>query len=521
MPQKADLILYNADVITLDPKKPKAELVVAKDGRIIWVGGKGRLRHFIGDSIDCQGKTLVPGFVDAHCHIMAFAANFSRVDCSPFVISPHLSAPLVASIADIKDRIRQQAQKQPEGTWIRAGGYNEFYLVEQRHPNRYDLDEVAPRHPVKLVHRTQHACVLNSLALSMVGISRETQEPPGGMIDRDLETGEPNGILYDMNSHIDSRIPPLSFEELEKGVKLANREYLSCGITSLGDTTVTNGPAEWVMLKKMHERGYLKPRLTIMLGLRHFDTILKNGFTPRYGDDGVRMGALKEVLNQTRGPLHPPKEELVPNVLRAHKAGYQVAMHAFDLFTISAAIDAVENALKHYPREDHRHRVEHCAFSPQELIQRLKDNHMMVVTQPSFVYYGGERYLKTVPQGLRELLYRVGSFITNSIETVGSSDNPVVPINPLIGIYTAVTRKTETGEVLLLEERVSPVAALEMYTKAGAYASFDEDIKGTISVGKLADFALLNANPLRVPENEIKDIKVEMTVIDGRVVWQA
>jgi len=521
MPRKADLVLYNANVITLDPKKPRAELVVVKGDRILWVGGKGRMRYFDGRKIDCQGGTLIPGFIDAHCHIMAFAANFSRVDCSPFAISPHMTSPAVACIADIKDRIRQQAQKQPEGTWVRAGGYNEFYLVDQRHPTRYDLDEVAPRHPVKLVHRTQHACVLNSLALSMVGISRETQEPPGGMIDRDLETGEPNGILYDMNSYIDSLIPPLSFEEIEKGVKLANEEYLSCGITSLQDTTVTNGPAEWVMLQKLRERGYLTARLTIMLGLRHFESILENGFYPRYGDDGVRMGALKEVLNQTRGPLHPPKEQLEPSVLRAHKAGYQVAMHAFDLFTISAAIDAVENAVNQCPREDHRHRVEHCAICPKELIQRLKENHMMVATQPSFLYYGGERYLKTIPEGIIDMFYPVEAFKQAGLGPAASSDSPVVPSNPMMGIYAAVTRKTDGGAVLSPGERVSPLDALKMYTEIAAYSSFDEDTRGTISVGKLADLALLSADPAAVPQEEIKDIKVNMTIVGGHVVWQS
>jgi predicted amidohydrolase YtcJ len=521
MSQKVDLILYNANVLTMDSRKPKAELVVVKGNKIIWVGGKGRFRHFDGPSVDCQGKTLVPGFIDAHCHIMAFAANFSRVDCSPFVISPHLTSPAVASIADIKDRIRQQARQQTEGTWIRAGGYNEFYLIEQRHPSRYDLDEVAPRHPVKLVHRTQHACVLNSLALSLVGISRETQEPPGGMIERDLETGEPNGILYEMNSQIDSMIPPLSFEEIEKGVKLANEEYLSCGITSLQDTTVTNSPAEWVMLQKLRERGYLAPRLTIMLGLRHFDPILENGFSPRYGDDGVRLGALKVVLSQTRGPLHPPKDELLESVYRAHEAGYQVAMHAFDMVTISSAIDAVENALEHYPNKDHRHRVEHCALCPQEFVERLKINRMLVVTQPAFIYYGGERYLKTIPEGVMEWLYKVGSFKKNGLGPAASSDSPVVPLNPMIGIYAAVTRKTDGGAVLLPEESVSPIDALRMYTEIAAYSSFDEDSKGTISVGKLADFALLSADPTQIPEEEIKNIKVVMTIIGGQVVWQS
>ena len=521
MAQKVDLILHNANVITLDPRKPRAELVVVKGGRIIWVGGMGRYRNFDGPSVDCEGKTLVPGFIDAHCHIMAFAANFSRVDCSPFAISPHLNSPAVASISDIKDRIRQQTQKQPEGTWIRAGGYNEFYLVEQRHPNRYDLDEAAPGHPVKLVHRTQHACVLNSLALSLVGISRETQEPPGGMFERDMETGEPNGILYEMNSHIDSMIPPLSFEEMERGVKLANEEYLSHGITSLQDTTVTNGPAEWVMLQKLRERGYLLPRLTIMLGLRHLDSILESGFSPRYGDDSVRMGACKVVLNQTRGPLHPPKEELEASVLQAHKAGYQVAMHAFDIFTISAAIDAVENVLKQCPKDDHRHRVEHCALCPSELIQRLKENRMLVVTQPSFIYYGGERYLKTIPEGIRELLYRVGAFSKAGVGPAASSDSPVVPLNPMIGIYASVARKTDRGAVLLPEEGVPALDALRMYTEIAAYSSFDERDKGTISVGKLADFALLSADPSRVTQEEIKEIKVNMTVIGGQVVWQS
>ena len=513
--QKADLILYNANVLTLDPKKPRAELVAVKGERIIRVGHNDKLGDLEGQKtqkIECQGKTLVPGFNDAHCHILAFASSLLSVNCSPSA---------VCSIADIKAQIRKQARELPKGAWIRATGYNEFYLAEKRHPNRDDLDQAAPHHPVKLVHRSLHACVLNSVALSLIGISRESPEPPGGMIGRDLHSGEPNGLLFEMNSYIDKMIPSLSREEFEKGVRLANKECLSHGITSLQDATAHNGLGEWRTLKGLREKGLLVPRLSVMMGTQSLGELQRNGFSHHYGDDGVRLGALKIVLSEARGFLHPCQDELEERVLQAHRAGYQLALHAVEEDTLAAAAGALEHVLERIPRRDHRHRIEHCSVCPPPMLKRLKDVRALVVTQPSFIYYSGERYLKTVPEGQRRWLYRISSFLKNGLMPAAGSDSPVVPINPLFGIYAAVTRRTESGEALLSQEQISPADALRMYTQAAAYASFDEGVKGSIKVGKLADFALLSADPTQISPEEIMGIRVEMTIVDGSIAWQA
>jgi len=515
MAKEADLILHNANVLTLDPKRPKAELVAVKGDEIVWVGTDDDRKELEGRktrTIDCQGKTLVPGFNDAHCHVLALASSLLSVDCSPSS---------VASIAEIQAKIREQAQKVPPGTWIRAAGYNEFYLAERRHPNRWDLDQAAPHHPVKLVHRSRHACVLNSLALSLVGISMESPEPPGGMIDRDLDSGEPNGILYEMNSYIDALVPPLSEEELEQGVRLANEKCLSLGITSLQDATAHNGMREWHTFQRLRQRGALVPRLSVMMAASCLGELQDNGFSPRYGDNEMRLGAIKVVLTEARGCLHPTREELEEQVLLAHRAGYQVAIHAVEESTIEAAAAALEKALSQVPKENHRHRIEHCSVCPPPLLERLKDIQTIVVTNPAFIYYSGERYLETVPKEQQKWLYRIGSFLEKGLMPAAGSDSPVVPINPLVGIYAAVTRKAESGEEVLPQERITPIEALKMYTQAAAYASFDEELKGSIALGKLADLILLSADPTQMPTEEMKDIQVEMVIVGGRIVWPA
>jgi len=509
--EQADLVLYNANILTLDEQRPRAKLVAIKGGKIIWVGDNDDTENFAvrkKQKIDCQGKTLIPGFNDAHCHIFAFASSLLSVDCSPSSVS---------SIADIQAKIREQAQKLAPGSWIRATGYNEFYLTEKRHPNRWDLDEAAPNHPVKLAHRSGHASVLNSLALSLAGISAQTPEPSGGLIDRDLESGEPNGILFEMESYIDEAMPSLSDAEFRKGIRLANEKYLSLGITSLQDATVHNGLREWQTFRRLREKGDLMPRLSLMMGV---DAITASGLPPHYGDDGMRLGAAKIVLDETTGRLHPSPEELEEQVLQAHKAGFQVAIHAIEEGAVEAAAQALERALAQTPKQDHRHRIEHCSVCPPRLLERLIDAHVIVATQPAFIYYSGERYLATVAPEQPPWLYRIGSFLKEGLITAAGSDSPVVPNNPLVGVYAAVTRKAESGDELVIEEQVSPLEALKMYTQAAAYACFKEEAKGSITVGKLADLALLSADPTQVPPEEIKDISVELTIIDGRIVWQ-
>ena len=510
----ADLILYKANVITMDSGIPRAELIALERRRILAVGSNDDLPAFRGIKtrlIDCEGGTIVPGFNDAHCHILAFARSLLSVDCA---------SASVRSIEDIKARIRHRAQQTPPGSWIIATGYNEFYLPGKRHPTRLELDEAAPHHPVKLNHRSGHACVLNSQALQLAGITRETPDPPGGLIDRDLETGEPSGLLFEMNYSIDKVIPPPTDTELRQGIKLANDHYLSLGITSLQDATADNDFRRWQDFLQLQAQGQLASRVSLMISPAVLSEFKEQGLSFGSGNEWLRLGAVKIVLDETTGTLNPPQEELNLQVLQAHQAGFQVALHAIEETTVEAAATALEFALSTSSRSGHRHRIEHCSICPPPLMKRLKDLQAVVVTQPPFIYYSGERYLAEVPTAQLKWLYRFKSFWDNGLKPAASSDSPVVPPNPLTGIYAAATRKAETGQVILAEERLSPAQALAMYTTNAAFAAFSEETGGTISPGKLADMIVLSGDPTKVALEEIKDIQVLMTIVEGELVWE-
>ena len=507
---KADLILKNAEVITCDPKNPQAEAIAVKRDRIMAVGRIAELEALACKEtrvIDCQGKTIVPGFIDAHCHIGSLVNRLLSLDLDPSN---------VRSIQELKEIVRTKAKNTPSGRWIRGEGYNEFYLAEKRHPTRFDLDQAAPDNPTILIHRSRHACVLNSLGLKMVGIRDDSEEPPGGVIERDLTTGEPNGILFEMLDYALERIPSLNSQsELDRGIMEANRQFLSNGITSLGDATVTNDLERWESFKKLKLADKLQSRIYMMAGMGALVEFRRAGLATGYGDNHLKVGSLKIVLSEATGRLQPSQDELNRIVLKADTAGFQVAIHAVERSTVQAAIVALERL----GDNRRRHRIEHCSECPPELRKRLSRPGAVIVSQPPFIYYSGERYLAQVSVEAQKWLYPFKSLIESGLVVAASSDSPVVPNNPLIGISAAVTRKAEQGQAVLLSEAVSAAQALEMYTINAAYASHEEDLKGSISPGKLADLVVLSENPLSVDPEEIKNISVEMTVIGGKVVW--
>jgi predicted amidohydrolase YtcJ len=511
----ADLILFNANVLTMDPLYPKAEGVLIKNGKILSATASDALKKWDrmkATTIDCKGKTVLPGFIDPHCHLHALAESYVTLN-----LDPHQN---VRSISDVQSKIEELSQKLPPGAWIRGRGYNEFYLTEKRHPNRWDLDQVAPGHPIKLTHRTGHAHVLNSLALRMVGISTETPDPPDGLIDRDLKTGEPTALLFRMGDFLSKKIPPLENDQLDQGSKIANDELLSMGITSIQDASSHNGIEQWKMFCRWKEKGFLKPRVVMMLGTESFSAYRREDFETQMDESQLRLSGVKIILDETTGHLHPAQSELNEMVLRIHQSGFQACLHAVDEKTVQAACSAIEYALKKLPKSDHRHRIEHCSVCPPSLAKRLAALGIMVVTQPSFIYYSGERYLQTVLSEELKHLYPVRTLQKSGVKVAASSDCPIAPANPLIGIYAAVTRMTETGELLLPEEKITPEEALRMYGETAARATFEEAVKGSISPGKLGDLVVLNQDLTKVPIDEIKDIKVEMTILNGEVVWE-
>lgn len=509
-----DLILLNANIITMDPILPRASWVVIQEDRILSLGPSQEFRGFRhGNSrvIDCHGKTIVPGFIDSHCHLIAFAETQVTLGLSP--------RNGVDSISDLKDKIRNLAHTVPSGTWIRGKGYNEFYLAEKRHPTRWDLDEASSQLPVKLTHRSGHAHVLNSVALGLVGISKKTPDPPGGLIEREIPTGEPTGLLYEMGAFLSKAVPPLDVEELERGIILADQELISLGITSVQDASASNDVERWKLIDSWKQKRFLTPRVSMMLGMESFHENQRQKFSTPLSENHLRLSSVKIILDETTGRLYPPQSQLNQMVLNIHEAGLQVAIHAIEEKAIESACTAVAYALERFPRSDHRHRIEHCSLCPPALVKRLASLGIMVITQPPFLFYNGERYLKTIPAGKLEHLYPIGTLIKNGVEVAGSSDCPIVPPNPLVGIHSAVNRTCENGEPVSEVEGITPMEALRMYTSYAARTSFEETIKGSISPGKLADLVVLNRDPTKVPSEEIKDMKVEMTILGGEVVW--
>ena len=510
----ADLILKNANVITIDPRQPSANLVAIKNGKILLVAGNEELESVRGVGtkvIDCRGKTVIPGFNDAHCHVISFIRKLLSLDLSPSSVS---------SIADMKIAIRNRTQNSPLGEWLTGTDYNDFYLAEKRHPTRWDIDEVAPQHQVVLAHRSLHACVLNSLALSQADITRETPDPPGGLIERDLATGEPSGILFNMLSYIRKNVlPSLSEEELTRGMALVNQHYLCYGVTSLQEATASNNLGRWQIYQQFKDK--LKSRVYMMFGFETLSQFQEVALAFGAGDSQLRLGGVKIMLDETTGQLHPSQSELDQQVLTTHQAGFQLAIHAIEESTVEAAIAALEYAQNQSPQNDRRHRIEHCAECPPHLLKRLRNLQAVIVTQPPFLYYSGERYLAQVPESQLSWLYRLKTPLSSGLTVAGSSDSPVVPNNPVVGIYAAVTRQAESGQCLLPQECISVKEALAMYTINAAYASFEEGIKGSITPGKLADIVVLSNDPIKLPPEQIKDIIVEMTIIGGKLVWEA
>jgi predicted amidohydrolase YtcJ len=512
----AELVLKNANVITMDHAQPSARMVAIRGDRIIFTGRDEDVDSFTGPGtqiIDCGQKTLIPGLIDAHCHIFSLIRKQLTLD---------LSSPNVKSITDIKEIIQRKVGETPPGQWINGSDYNDFELVEKRHPTRWELDEVAPEHPVIISHRSLHGCVLNSRALALAGINMATPEPPGGFIHRDITTGEPDGILFDMLGYIRYKVmPPLSEQELEQGIAMADRIYLSSGITSLQDATVTNDVKRWQIYKRFKEKDLFRSRVYLMTGSDRVAEFRNAGLDFRSGDDSLRMGGLKIVLGEATGRIFPAQPDLDGIVLEAHRSGCQVAIHAVEPPTIEAAIKALERAVSQYPRLSHRHRIEHCAESIPDLFSRLVKLGAVISTQPPFLYYSGERYLTLVKPENLHYLYRVKSWLEAGLIVAAGSDNPVVPNNPMVGIQAAVLRQTISGRDITPAERISPLQAISLYTINGAYASFDEKVKGSITAGKLADLVLLSDDPTKVPPEQINQIKVLKTYIGGKPVWEA
>jgi predicted amidohydrolase YtcJ len=475
----SQLLFHNARVLTMDPARPQAEAVAVKDGRIVAGGSASDAANALdaaAERIDCAGGDLVPGFIDAHCHLLGHAAGLLAIDCSE-----------AKSILEIQQLLRVHAASTPKGRWLRAFGYEETALVEKRHPNRQDLDAAAPEHPVRLLHASGHGTVLNTYALRIAGINASTEEPPGSAIGRD-ESGEPDGVLFNMEHVLDGLLPQHSYEELADAVRAASTAILSNGITCVVDATYTNGRSEWDLFERFVREPALPFDVVLMEGIDHI------GEFPESDTSGpLRRGAVKVMLREIGPELSPNEDELADIVSRVNNAGRQVAVHAVGERAVTATVMAIDEALRRQQRGNHRHRIEHCSQLPASFEARIAAQGSVVVSQPLLVYERGDRYRELVGEEQHGSLYAFRTLRDAGVTVAASSDAPVTEPVPLASIIAAVERRTESSAAVAPGQSVSAEHALRWWTAGAAYASFLEHERGAIKPGLRADLVLLQS----------------------------
>ena len=509
---KPDTVLTNACVLTMSPAQPRAEAVAIAGDRIVWVGSSDDAKSFVRSGatvVDCAGGTLLPGFHDAHIHLLAYAAALNSLDCSPNKVS---------SIAELKTAIRFRATNTSEGNWIRATGYDETSLSEARHPTRWDIDDAAPSHPVRLNHRSGHGCVLNSAALALVGIHDSTDEPRGATIARDLNTGQPSGLLLEMSDYLDDRIPSPPVGEIERSVRHASQVLFSHGVTSIQDATHRNSFQRWELFGRLRSSIGDMPRITMMPSFHHLDEFTGNGLNFGSGDSRLRVGHAKIMVTASSGRQTPAHSDLCRAVSSCAESGFPAAIHAVERESIISAAESIRSATA-TSSAALRHRIEHCSEGTTDVIESVARSSAWVVTQPGFVYHSGDRYLQTVESSMRPHLYPVSALARAGVRLAFGSDAPVADPNPMPALQSSVTRLTAQGSSLGPDQAVDLDDALAAYTVGGAAASCLEDSLGTIAPGMLADMALFGEDIRDVPPSEIYKLRPVMTFLGGKTVW--
>jgi predicted amidohydrolase YtcJ len=516
----ADIVLINGNVITLNPSKPIAQAVAISDGHIVAVGSNGEVRQWISKTtkiVKLRGKTLIPGFTDTHVHMAEFGFSLSRIDFRG-----------VKSIRSMQKLLQEKVQKMPKGKWILGRGWDQECFKEKRYPTRWDLDKVSLDNPVAFSRVCGHVGVVNSKALEIASISENSSAPSDGQIDRDPKSGEPTGILkeaaYDL---VLSSVPEPSENELTKACVLACEKAVETGLTSVH--WIVGNAMEIRVLQRLKKQGKLPLRVYLIVPAALLRFYARAGLCTGFGDDMLRLGGVKIFVDgslggrtaalekpysdaATKGMLCLSEKDLAKIVKDAQRAGFQACVHAIGDKAINTALNAFKSAAVGSSGNPWRHRIEHASVLNKQLIKRLKSLGVIASVQPHFVV--SDFWVESRLGSARaRWTYPFRTLVENDVLITGSSDCPVEPINPLLGVFALVARES------FPEERVSVEEALRVYTFNAAYASFEESVKGSVETGKLADFTVLSQNPLTVSPKKVKDIQVEMTIVGGKTVF--
>ena len=536
--QQADIVLTNGNIITLKNKGDRAEAIAIKGSTILAVGSNQDIKKYTGQDtkvIDLKGQTVIPGFNDVHQHpapVYSFEEPYATLELDT-----------VSSMKNLIALLKRKAAITPKGMMIRGVGYNETKLGGQ--PIRDSLDKASTDHPIMISHVSGHLSAAISFLMDINGIDENTKDPAGGAFERYHGTNKPDGICKEsaagyLHHAKNIQYPPKPTPEQEMaGYHLYFNNVLASGITSLGDAWTA--PDKVNVYRKLVDEGF-PMRFNLIIGVDYFNQVL-SGKIPKMQTDYLRIATIKvfhgnslsgktcwlyqpyDMINPVTGKKDyygiPParsQADLDSLFYKIHHAGWQIACHSNGDREIDMVIAAIENAQKADPRPDPRHRIEHCSITNQGILDKIKKDGIIPVFH-CYMYELGDKMLVYGPQRM-SMLHPTKTAQEMGIVYALHSDAPVSPYPAMSRLGSAVTRKTKDGIVIGANQCIDAEDAIKAYTYGGAYTTFEENKKGTLKPGMFADMAVLDADPTTINPDNIKNIKVNTTIVGGKVVFQ-
>lgn len=533
--QSADIIFTNGKIWTVDKTKPEAEAVAVFGGKIVAVGSSKEIQKFAGKTtkiIDLKKKRMLPGFIDNHTHFMSGGFQLQNVDLR--------NAKDENEFAQI---IKQRAEERP-GKWITGGDWDHDLWKSGNLPTKEMIDKYTPNTPVFVNRYDGHMALANSYALKLAGITKDSPDPKGGTIVRDPKSGEPTGLLKDeAMSPIYRFIPDASDDDMLVAARLALAEARKFGVTSIQDMAYSNGERDIKTYVELNRRGELTSRMNCVGYISGWKNLARSGIQAPFGSDMIRLGFLKAFVDGSLGSstalfFQPydsdtstrglPMDIVTGGWLErwatsADSARLQLRIHAIGDSANSLLLDMFERIIKKNAAWDRRFRIEHAQHIHPKDFKRFAELGAIASVQPYHAIDDGRWAIKRIGDERCKTTYPFRSFLDNGVKMCFGSDWTVAPINPLLGIYAAVTRRTTDGanpNGWYPEQKISVKEAIECYTINNAYAAFEENEKGSIAVGMLADFVVLDEDILAIDPVKIEKVQVVMTVLGGKIVYE-
>ncbi|MFC2170180.1 amidohydrolase, partial [Acidobacteriota bacterium] len=513
-----------------------SESLAVKLGKIIAVGETKKIKKFIGahtKTIDLGGRTLILGLIDSHCHITSTAIRMEGV----LDLSEEAG---IKSINDIKAKIAERVKKIDAGVWIQGAREDEYKLQEKRHPTKWELDDAAPNNPVLISTVGGHFSIANSQAFESAGVTKDTPDPVGGKYERDPESGELTGGIHEKAASIIRRAKPaekpLDREKIADMVKQIMMKNASVGLTCIYDNA---GAREIRAALDLLAKKELPIRLRVDMPITNFAQLVRIGMNYRpFGNEWVKIcgvkfffdGAISARTAAVSEPsLHRPNfygvmattvDLAKKEIFNAYKEGCRISAHANGDRAISMYLDIMQEVQSQYPRANPRNRIIHCTVVNPELVDRISTLGLLPTLFGAYPYYHGYKLLPAFGEDRLEWTFASRSFLNAGVKVSAHSDYSASPFPPLMGIHALVNRTTKAGEPIGRSQKISVMEALRLYTINAAYQSFDEDRLGSIEEGKCADMVVLREDLLTVPEESILDIPIEITIVNGQIVYE-